>query len=506
MSPDWWPYYRINNFVEAYVITAVPDTISPMWQNRFKLAIVFILLLGLTAACERPSGAESVQLTELQSNPAVGGTSAPPTPTLANTAVPTLLPQETAVLPTSTTTPTVTPLPFFSETTLVPCGDILPLLPQNNLPDITALAPNPAALAALLAELPEAARPAWEQLLAEPGSVGLVAYRVGEEANGIYHNADMQMPLASVVKILHLVAYAEAVAAGGLDPTSYVTLDTLNSYYLPGYDLGAHNRAIDELREAGLVLANPDRIRLEDVPWMMIRHSANAATDYLHMLLGQTVIEETAVALNLNQQTAPCTFLGQFMAMSNQTRQGSSDRLAIQNYLDNPASYGTEVVQLAKTYTQDSDFRQAEQTWHQAERRPSSQDQRFFSHTLNAQGTPHEYALLMAQIAQNGLSNPESSFLARRYLEWPMIFPANQERFSNLGYKNGSLPGILNTAYYAYPLGETTPTIVILFYRDLPGSSYRTWRNNLAHDEFARWLLDNPEGLTLLKAALTPSP
>ncbi|MEJ2118661.1 MAG: serine hydrolase, partial [Alphaproteobacteria bacterium] len=107
-------------------------------------------------------------------------------------------------------------------------------------------------------------------------------YRVGDEANGIYHNADLQMPLASVVKIIHLVAYAEAVAAGQLDPTSYVTLETLDSYYLPGYDLGSHNQAITELTEAGLVLANPDRIRLEDVPWMMMRHSANAATDYLH--------------------------------------------------------------------------------------------------------------------------------------------------------------------------------------------------------------------------------
>jgi len=112
----------------------------------------------------------------------------------------------------------------------------------------------------------------------------------------------------------------------------------------------------------------------------------------------------------------------------------------------------------------------------------------------------------MALIAQNGLSNPESSFLARRYLEWPMIFPANQERFSNLGYKNGSLPGILNTAYYAYPIGEVTPTVVILFFRDLPRTEYREWRNTLPHDEFARWLLDNPEGIALLKAALAPAP
>ncbi len=476
-----------------------------MWPKGLKLTFFFILLLWLTVACERPSAADTNTLTQLQSNPAaVAAQSA--TPTLANTAVPPMPVTETAVPPTPVTTPTITPSPFFAENDSPPCGQKLPLLPSHNTPIVTNLSPDPTAVAALLAQLPEAALPAWEQLLADPGSVGLAVYRVGDEANGVYHNADVPMPLASVVKIIHLVAYAEAVAAGQLDPTSYVNLDTLDHYYLPGYDLGSHNRAIDELAEAGLVLANPDRIRLEDVPWMMIRHSANAATDYLHTLLGQDVIEETAVSLNLTQQTAPCTFLGQFLAMSNQTRLGKSDRAAIQAYLDNPATYGAEVVQLAETYVQDSTFRNAEQAYHREERRPSTQDQRYFSHNLNAHGTPREYAALMAQIAQNGLSNPESSFLARRYLEWPMIFPANQERFSNLGYKNGSLPGILNTAYYAYPIGEVTPTVVILFFHDLPGSSYREWRNTLAHDEFARWLLDNPEGIALLKAALTPAP
>lgn len=474
-----------------------------MWPKGSKLTLWIIILLGLLAACERPSATDST-LAQLPANSAPLDNETAATPTLANTAVPIIAPTATATAVPATPTSTATAI--FPQASAPACGQLLPILPQNTEPAVSSLSPDAALLATIASTLPVEALPAWNYLLENPGSVGLVAYRVGDEANGVYHNADMQMPLASVVKIIHLVAYAEAVAAGELDPTSYVTLDTLDSYYLPGYDLGSHNRAIAELEAAGLVLAAPDRIRLEDVPWMMIRHSANAATDYLHMLLGQTVLEETAVSLNLTQQTAPCTFLGQFLAMSNQTRAGQNDRAAIEAYLDNPASYGTEVVQLTEAYTSDPDFREAEQAWHADERRPSTQDQRFFSHTLNAHGTPREYAALMAQIAQNGLSNPESSFLARRYLEWPMIFPANQERFSNLGYKNGSLPGILNTAYYAYPIGEVTPTVVILFYRDLPGSSYREWRNNLAHDELARWLLDNPEALSLLRAALTPSP
>ena len=207
---------------------------AAMWPKGFKLALFFISLLWLTVACERPSAAETSALTQLQSNPAAAAASLA-TPTLAKTAVPTIALAETAVPPTSTAIPAITPTPFFAESDVTPCGQRLPLLPTNNDPAINSLSPDTTAVAALLAELPELARPAWEQLLAHPGSVGLVVYRVGDEANGIYHNADVQMPLASVAKIIHLVAYAEAVAAGQLDPTGYVTLETLDRYYLPGW-------------------------------------------------------------------------------------------------------------------------------------------------------------------------------------------------------------------------------------------------------------------------------
>ena len=136
-------------------------------------------------------------------------------------------------------------------------------------------------------------------------------------------------------------------------------------------------------------------------------------------------------------------------------------------------------------------------------RRPSISTQRLFSDNLNPQANARDYAALMAQIAQNGLSNAESSFMARLYLEWPMRFTVNQELFSNLGYKNGAMPGVLTTAYYAYPIGETTPVVVALFYRDLPNGLYQRWRRNeLAHDEFARWLLYDPAALPALRTIL----
>jgi hypothetical protein len=312
------------------------------------------------------------------------------------------------------------------------------------------------------------------------------------------------MPLASAVKLIHLVAYAEAVAAGRPDPFANVWLRDLEAYYQPGLDLRSHLNAIEGMEEAGRVFAQPPAVLLDAVPQMMIEYSSNAATDYLHMLLGQATIEQTAVDLGLTSQSAPCPFLGQFLAMANHTDPLATDISTVRYYLANPDEYGAAVIALTAAFSTDETFRREAIAWRSQTGRPNGRTQSFFAANLNAHGSPADYAALLARIAQNGLSNPDSSYLARRYLEWPMRFEPNQALFTNLGYKNGYLPGVITTLYYAYRPGEATPVVLALFFHELDTTTYRNWRDTLPHDELARWLLSNPAAIATLRAALTP--
>lgn len=474
-----------------------------IWPTLLGIALL------LASGCAQTSDVAAVANPVAPAMGQAAGSGLVPTPTLA----PTRLPSEATPAPKPTQSPTATAVatPFYSGPLTAACGTQLPILPTQTEPATTALTPDTTAVEQLEAILPPAAKAAFSWILAHPESIGLAIYRFGDEANGVFLNADTQMPLASVVKVIILAAYAEAVAAGELDPLTPVPLADLDAYYLPGTDLGTHTTAIDELRINGRIYGSPEVVALEELPWMMIRHSSNAATDYLHMLLGQERIEATAVALGLTTQTAPCPFLGQFLAINNHTRLGIASNLDIvRGYLADPAVYGREVSLLTNAYAGDPEFRTAERAYREANRGSfgggggGSNTQRTFTGMLNAQATPRDYAALMTRFALNGLSNPDSSFIARRYLEWPMRFETNQAVFTNLGYKNGSLPGILTTVYYAYPRGEAVPVVVALFYRDLPMRTYQTWRSQLPHDELARWLLAEPEAIPALRAVLQP--
>lgn len=408
--------------------------------------------------------------------------------------------ETTAATPNTPPSPTATiiqgsPTPFYTGDPSPPCGQQLPLLPSNTAPTTTEIPISPTLAERVRRAMPNTAVPAFDELLAHPERVGLVAYRMGDEANGIYLNADVQMPIASVSKLLHLVAYAEALAAGELEATQRVPLLVLEQYYLRGSDLGSHRRAVAWLAENGRVDAN-EAISLDDVATIMMRFSSNAATDYLHYRLGQQRLEKTAVALGLNQHTAPCSFLTQFLAMSNPIRT-VADETAYQQYLANPTQYAAEAGFLADAYIAETNWRESFGRW-----QPSVSLQMAFVRDFGTHATPNQYAGLMARLAQNGLSNGESSYQARRLLEWPTTFTANRSQFSNVGYKDGNLPGVLTTVYYAYRLGEVDPIVVILFYHDLPFNTYQRWRDSLPHDELARWLLTDEQAIPLLRLAV----
>lgn len=463
-------------------------------SRRYRLAFLW-LALSLLAACREGNGSTAMVTATPATAPKV---SAPqgepgPSPTAVRPTLPAVATPDQVATATREPAPTLTPGADrgpFADGEELRCGLLLPVVPA------------PAATAAVtrldssqsLETIPETARPAVARLLAAPETVGLVAYEIGREEEGIALNSQVPMPLASVVKIVHLIAYAEAVQAGELDPQTSVPLAELEKYYLANSDLNAHPKAVAELRAEGLVSGEPEAVPLEVVPRMMIEFSSNAATDYLHQLLGQERLEQTIVALGLQSHTAPCPFLGQFLLMGKRDTEPEVDA-----YLADPARYSREVWAATERYVAGED---GQQGWRGRWRRPSLETQADFSERLNTEASAGDYAGLMAQIAENQLGPWEQNVRIRRYLEWPTFFETNQRTLAWLGYKGGSLPGILTVAYYAQPWDAARPVVVVLFFRELPLDTYRQWRRTLPHDELARWLLYEREAIPLLRAIL----
>ncbi|GAA3578585.1 hypothetical protein GCM10022222_74150 [Amycolatopsis ultiminotia] len=118
----------------------------------------------------------------------------------------------------------------------------------------------------------------------------------------VRHLPAVKRPLASTIKVVHLLAYATAVGARRLDPDEQVRVgdwDARHPYLGDGpLGAGAHHSALTELGipcdEYGVAKDPEQRVPLAKIPEMMIRFSDNAAADYLRARLGDVALHAAA--------------------------------------------------------------------------------------------------------------------------------------------------------------------------------------------------------------------
>lgn len=230
------------------------------------------------------------------------------------------------------------------------------------------------------------------------------------------HRADDPQPLASAVKVVHLAAYAQAVADGRLDPDERVPVSEWERWYLPDTDGYAHPAALERLGAAG-----PDAtVTLDGMVSAMIRESDNAVPDYLRDRLGDDALRDAAAQGGWGDFLPP-TMLGSTLAMFDASLDDETAAWdAARRYAVEPA-YRDEVLTTAQFG--DDPFADIDRI------------QRFG----NA-GSAADVASLHRSIA-DGSFGPGAD-LARSHLEWQ---PA-PTGFDGLGFKGGSLPGILTEA------------------------------------------------------------
>ena len=284
---------------------------------------------------------------------------------------------------------------------------------------------------------------------ADRSRVSLVAYRLDEPESAIWMNPDVRRPLASTIKILVLAGYAEAVDEGRWSPLERVPLAAVETFFLPGTDGGAHDRAVDVYRERGW-LDRSDAVSLRDVVWAMMAVSDNAATDYLLHRLGRERAGGLPGRLGLAGSDAPLPISGVFLSWAEAAERPFAD-----------AAWA-----LADRLHGDLEFRRASQE-KRTRREVGVREQARLTDMRSPRGTAREYAGLMERVQRGDLISAAASATMREFLEWPMENEAIGREFSAYGTKSGALAGVLTEVSYAVPR-DATGGVAALFFDELP--------------------------------------
>lgn len=306
----------------------------------------------------------------------------------------------------------------------------------------------------------------------------------------IDHRATAEHVLASTVKVVHLAGYATAVTEGRLDPNQQVRVGDWEAYY-PGFDGGAHGQALTALGipNNGIIANDPEqRVSVDQLAHAMITYSDNAATDYLRDLLGDTVLRRAAqrggwrdpdlrsllgeVILLILPERAP------WPGAPASVRRAVGDRLARQAMTDTDLQR-----ELADRVTQVPGYT-GQIPWARE----------------HGKGSAAELARIHAALATGRFTPGGAVSIARDHLE-------RQARQNGplppgvlgIGFKGGSLPGVLNLAYSVRWSDGRVGVGVIM----VDGVDEATQGNAIALARLTRRALLDPTWLERIATALT---
>ncbi|MFR9729147.1 serine hydrolase [Saccharopolyspora sp. MS10] len=256
------------------------------------------------------------------------------------------------------------------------------------------------------------------------------------------HRAETAQPLASAVKAAHLAAYATAVAEGRLDPAEQVRVGDWERYYVP-VDGGAHLATLQELGiptdATGLYAADPEhRVTLEQLATAMIAHSDSAVPDLLRDRLGVEAVREAARAggwdgADVRSLCAEYLFL--LLPEEAPTPDAPLDRRVELGFA------------LERRHRDEQAFRDQVRTRLLTQPLPTYAAQLAWS-ADTAASSPEQLAALHRSLSEGTYPSPRAAEIARGVLEHRAAGNL-PEGLLGLGYKGGSLPGVLTAGVSA---------------------------------------------------------
>jgi hypothetical protein len=316
--------------------------------------------------------------------------------------------------------------------------------------------------------------------------ISLVAFEVGNEANGIYLNADTLRPLAGTVELQVLLGYGALVARGELEADAPVRLADWERYWLPRTDGGAHEYSVRALEEKGAV--KDGSVRLEDLALMMVRYNDDAAADYLMNKLGRARVDALPMQLGMPDEEPAWPLSGQILSWQNTQLSEPAARLAKLYTGMARKSYAARAWQLSAALAAPARFRQERERLEDEGLTLRLGEQALLTRVTSPRGRARAYAELMVRVAKGEVEGAE---LARSALAWPLQKPELKEQFDSVGTKPGSLPGLLTSAYYARPKGQDKVRVLALFLDKLPIAVWLQLMQKFLHQRFELQLLND---------------
>ena len=270
-------------------------------------------------------------------------------------------------------------------------------------------------------------------------------------------NENKLMPLASTVKLLIAIEFAQQSAHEMINENSYAKLADIEKFYIANTDGGAHPAWLEYAKTHNEI--KDGQVKLVDVARGMMMFSSNANADYLMDKLGFDNVKDNIALFKLKQHTAIYPFAGSLITYQ-VTKKNTEDKLikTLSKYSDK--KYAMEAYYNHQDLKEDSTVRESLNL-----EKFSPRLQKLWSDNLPA-STTKDYVSIAAALNNRQVIDEDAFFPIGEVVEFPMESKAFQNIFKHYGVKGGSTPFVLTHVIY-FTMKNGTKVESAIFFNDL---------------------------------------
>ena len=244
--------------------------------------------------------------------------------------------------------------------------------------------------------------------------------------------SDKKMQLASSVKSIIAIEYAQQAADSIIDPSMMVDTNVLNRFYIPNTDGGAQPAWVKSMTEKNNF--KEGKVSLEQVAKGMIDFSSNANTEYLIELLTIDSLNNRINKLGINTHDSFYYFISSLYVLKNNSVEDLS-AMSMTDYRNKSLAYHLRksVGDTSLNVTGKDLPLEKQRVW--SDRLPGS--------------TTKDYAAVMSKINSRNYFDSKTQEYLDRVMEGLMENPNNQKWLTHSGKKGGSTAFVLTENLYA---------------------------------------------------------
>ncbi len=259
-----------------------------------------------------------------------------------------------------------------------------------------------------------------------------------------HFNPNRLQSTASTYKTLPLIAYAEAVVAGDLDPDTLVDKEDWARFSMRSEG--------NALAAAWDRLGNPDQVSIDQMMSVMMRESDNAAPDWLLNELGEAALAQVVDQYIDGHHDVPISINAFFQFFQGMTTEpgpaeriiASYDSLLDPGWRDELNALFTGPMHAEAWMQAQRDFICVALPWESPPSPCSFGGENSFEERRTLLGryfsrtTSLTMLELMTGLLKRDLLAADVQTRVEPHMEWPLVFPEIAERFSRYGAKGGS--------------------------------------------------------------------